>query len=232
MFHVLREAEMTDKVEVNDRSRGRFSATINAENVSFSDPKPDVRQLLNAVGFEAASDCILIQVFAHGTRSIGLDEHVNLREVGVERFWAFKADRIYRFTVDERGFEWGAATISEPVLRSIAHVEDDEVIILERQDEPDDVLRTENEVRLADAGTEHLRIEKRNVTVFFKEIAISISRGVYTTEQLIALFPIEEGYLLNLLSENGELVTLKPHQKIWVKDGMHFYSQVPGGGAS
>ncbi len=22
-------------------------------------------------------------------------------------FWAFRADRIYRFTVDERGFDWG-----------------------------------------------------------------------------------------------------------------------------
>jgi hypothetical protein len=46
------------------------------------------------------------------------------------------------------------------------------------------------------------------------------------------MFPIEAGYLLNLKTEDGELVTLKPGQKILVKNGMHFYSQVPGGGSS
>ncbi len=118
------------------------------------------------------------------------------------------------------------------MLRSIAHVNEDEVIILERQDQPDQELGPEDEVHLADAGTEHLRVEKRLVTVFFKDKPFHIPRGVYTTEQLIAIFPIEEGYLLNLKTEDGELVTLKPGQEIRVKNGMHFYSQVPGGGSS
>ena len=118
------------------------------------------------------------------------------------------------------------------MLRAIAHVKDDEVIVLERHEQPDQELGPDDEVRLADPGTEHLRLEKRFVTVFFKNKPFEIRRGVYTTEQLMAIFPIEPGYLLNLKTEDGELLTLKPGQEIRVKNGMRFYSQVPGGGSS
>jgi hypothetical protein len=223
---------MQAETETTVGTRGRFTVTINGQTIHLGDPVPDARQMLNAANFTPADDCILIQVLAHGTRAIGLDETVDLREPGIEVFWAFRADRIYRFTVDERGFDWGDGSIKEPVLRAIAHIKDDEIFILERQDQPDQELGPDDEVRLADAGTEHLRVEKRLVTVFFKTEEFHLQRGIYTTEQLIAIFPIEEGYLLNLKSEDGELVTLQPGEKIRLKDGMHFYSQVPGGGSS
>jgi hypothetical protein len=218
--------------ETDVRDRSRFSASINGQIVFFGDPVPDARQILNSVDYIPADECILIQIVPHGARAIGLDETVDLRGPGIDTFWAFRADRIYRFTVDERGFDWGEAKIKETTLRVIAHVNDDEVIILERREQPDQELGPEDEIHLADAGTEHLRVEKRFVIVYFKDKPFEIRRGVYTTEQLIALFPIEAGYLLNLKTEDGELVTLQPGQEIRVKNGMHFYSQVPGGGAS
>lgn len=220
------------ETETGARDKGRFTATINNQAVHFGDPTPSVRQMLNAANFVPADDCILIQVFPHGTRAIGLEETINLREPGIETFWAFKADRVYRFTVDERGFDWGAGTIKEPMLRAIAHVKDDEVLILKRKEQPDQELRPEDEVHFSDPGTEHLRVEKRLVEVFFKDKPYLIPRGVYTTEELMSKFPIEPGYLLNLKKPDGELVTLKPGEKIHVKCGMHFYSQVPGGGSS
>ena len=222
---------MNAQTEPNAHDPERFSATVNGQTLHFPDPVPGARQILNAAHFAPADDCILIQVFAHGTRAIGLDETVDLRDPGIETFWAFKADRIFRFTVDERGFEWGAPIIKEPVLRAIAHVKEDEVLVLERDDHPDKELGPDDEVDLAKAGTEHLLIKKRLVTVFFKDDPFHIPPGTYTTEELMAKFPIEEGYLLNLL-EDGVLVTLKAGQKTRVKNGMHFYSQPPGGGSS
>jgi hypothetical protein len=218
--------------EPGARIGGPFTATINGNSIRFSDPVPSARQILNATDFVPADECILIQVLTHGTRSVGLDETVDLRLPGVEVFWAFKADRIYRFTVDERGFEWGAAAIKESRLRTIAHVKDDDVLVLEQKNHPDHELGPDDEVRLAEPGTEHLRVEKRMVEVFFKDVPYLIPRGVYTTEELMAKFPIEPGYLLNLKTPEDELVTLKPGQKTAVKAGMHFYSQVPGGGSS
>jgi hypothetical protein len=218
--------------DLETSGRDRFSAEINGETIHLVDPLPDARKMLIAANYLPADDCILVQILAHGARAIGLDETVDLREPGVETFWAFRADRIYRFTVDERGFDWGDSRIGERMLRAIAHVKDEEVIVLERHEQPDQELGLEDEVRLAGFGTEHLRVEKRFVTVFFKDKAFQIRRGDYTTEQLMAIFPIEQGYLLNLKTEDGELLTLKPGQEIRVKNGMHFYSQVPGGGSS
>lgn len=213
-------------------SRGRFSVTVNGGIINLEDRTPTARQVLGEAGFIPADECILIRLFPHGTRAIGLDEVVDLHEPGVEAFRAFKGDRVYRFTVSERGYDWGDAKIKEPELRAIAHVKKDEILVLEKQDQPDQELGPDDEVRLADCGTEHFRVEKRFVTVFFKDQPFEIPRGVYTTEQLMAKFPIEAGYLLNLKTPEGELVTLKAGEKTRVKCDMHFYSQVNGGGSS
>jgi len=212
--------------------KGHFEATINTQPVRFEEATPSSRQMLKAANFVPADDCVLIQVLPHGTRAIGLDETVDLRQPGVETFWAFRTDRVFRFTVDERGFDWGAGTIKEPVLRAIAHVKDDEILVLERKDQPDKELCLEDEVRLCEPGTEHLRVEKRLVEVFFKDKPYFLPRGTYTTEELMTKFPIEPGYLLNLKKPDGELVTLKPGEKVKLECGMHFFSQVPGGGSS
>jgi hypothetical protein len=210
----------------------RFAVTVNGQVFRLHDPEPSTRQLLDLVGLQPADECILIQGFAHGTVAKGLDENIDLRTVGTEVFYAFRSDRIFRFTVNERGFDWGQAEITEPVLRAVAHVGDEETFLLERQDEPDQELHPDSVVRLGHAGTEHLRTVKKTVTVYFKDVAYELPRGEYTTEQLMAQFPIEQGYLLNLLKDDGELVTLKPSQKTTLKDGMQFFSQPPGGGAS
>lgn len=223
---------MHNEAKSNDDSPKPFSATVNGQKLGFTDATPSARDILNAADYVPADDCILIQIFSHGTKAIGLDETVDLREFGIEAFWAFKSDRVYRFTVDERGFDWGDATIKEPMLRSMAHVKDDEIIVLQRKDQPGKELGPEDEVRLSDPGTEHMCVEKRLVTVYFKDAPYELARGVYTTEELMAKFPIQQGYLLNLKTQDGELVTLKPGEKICLKNGMHFYSQVPGGGSS
>ncbi|TAM79643.1 MAG: hypothetical protein EPN47_17735 [Acidobacteria bacterium] len=88
-----------------------------------------------------------------------------------------------------------------------------------------------DETETSSRNQEHSPLEKDLVTVVFKKEEFKIPEDCYTTEQLIAKFPIEPGYLLNL-KVDGELVTLKPGQETCVKNGMHFYSQVPGGGSS
>lgn len=216
----------------NGANAHKFKVTINDAALSFVDPIVQGRQLLSKGGFDPADEHVLIQLLDHETRSVSLDEPVNLRGDGVENFRAFKNDREYRFTLDGKGCEWGSATISEPDLRRICGAGDDKILILARESEPDLDLAPGETVNLSEAGTEHIKTAKRLVTVFFKKDAYKIPRGVYTTEQLMAQFPIEQGYLLNLQQEDGELITLQPGQKIRVKDGMRFFSQVPGGGSS
>jgi hypothetical protein len=216
----------------NDVRQRAAGTVINDTAYKFQDPVPDVRQMLTKAEFVPADECILIQVFAHGARALGLDETVDLRLPGIETFFAFRSDRVYRFTLDGRGFEWGEAKISEPRLRQVGHVDDNSVIVLERDDEPDLVLKITDFVSLGHEGTEHLRTKSRLITVFFNDEATEIPRGSYTTEELDDIFGVEPGYVLNVKDKNGQLQELKKGERTHVKEGMRFYSQVPCGGTS
>ena len=150
---------------------------------------------------------------------------------GTEVFRAFKTDRIFRFTLNGHGFEWGADKIPEPELRAIGHVPDDEVLVLEL-DGVDLDLKPTDVLDLGEAGTEHLHTEKRFVTVFFENKPREIARGVNPTEQLKQLFGVQEGYVLEVINDEGQLTPLKPGAKLRVKGGMKFFEQVPCGGSS
>lgn len=208
-----------------------FVATINDFEFRFSDPVPDGGQILSEAGFLPAADHVLIQLLRHGTRSVGLDEPIDLRQQGAEAFRAFRSDRVFRFTIDGRGYEWGNGKIAEPELRRIAGVGADDVLVLE-QDDQDIDLNTGDAVRLGESGTEHLRTAKRLVTVYLDGVERKIPRGAYTTEDLIRVLGVESGYVLNVVNAQGQLVTLEPGQPTRVKEGMKFFSQVPCGGSS
>ena len=210
---------------------GKFLTTVNDVEFHFADPVPDGGQILGEAGFLPAGDHVLIQLLRHGTRSVGLDEPVDLRQEGTEAFRAFKSDRMFRFTINDRGYEWGAAKITEAELRRIAGVGDDDVLVLER-DGKDTDLNADDIVELADSGTEHLHTGKRFVTVYLDGVEKKIPSGTFTTEELICILDVEAGYLINLLDAQGKLVPLQPGQIISIKDGMKFFTQVPCGGSS
>jgi hypothetical protein len=209
---------------------GRFEAKVNDTIYSFSDPTPIGRQILGDAGFLPADDHILIQILRHGTRSIGLDETVDLREAGTEAFRAFKSDRVFRFTIDERGYDWGDVSITEPTLRSLSDTPADRVLVQETDDGDVD-LEPGSVIDLGVRGTEHLHTSKHLVTVSLDSVDKTIPRGAYTTEELIRVLGVEAGYLLNVL-KNGQLVALKPGETLRVKEGMKFFTQVPCGSSS
>ena len=145
--------------------------------------------MLAAAGDQPADDFVLIVLEAHGTRLVGLDERVHLRKLGPHDFRSFKSDHVFRFTIDGRGYEWGVAIISEPELREIGRLPEDEVLIVKR-DGNDEVLGPENKLDLAKPGTEHLVTKKRLVKVFYDSEPKQIPAAVYTTEQLINIFGV------------------------------------------
>jgi len=210
---------------------GQFFTEVNGEIVKFSELAPKGERVLDKAGCTPAGDYVLIQLLRHSSRSVGLDEAVDLAVEGTEVFRAFKSDRIFRFTLNGHGFEWGLAKIPEPELRAIAHVPDDEIILLEREGHDVD-LTCEDVLDLGAAGTEHLRTEKKLVTVYFENEPRELPHGVYTTEELKRLLGVKEGYILEVINEEGNLTPLKPGQKTRLKNGMQFFEQVQCGGSS
>ncbi|MGX9574268.1 multiubiquitin domain-containing protein [Mesorhizobium sp. f-mel] len=210
---------------------GSFATTVNGVVVKFAKPEPTGGRVLEKAGFDPFNDHVLILFTRRGSRSIGLDETVNLALAGTEVFRAFKSDRIFRFTLNGYGFEWGVAKVLVQELRDSGHVGRDEIVVLER-DGDEIELPHDGVINLAPGGTENLHTEKRLITVYFENDPREIPRGKYSTEQLVSLFGVQAGYILEYLNNEGQLMPLGPDGELRVKDGMKFFEQVPCGGSS
>jgi hypothetical protein len=78
------------------------------------------RALLGLAPFRPVEDHALFAVLIDGLlEEIRLEETIDLR-AGVERFLAFKSDRIYRFLLDGREFHWGGRFISGSTVLGLA----------------------------------------------------------------------------------------------------------------
>jgi multiubiquitin len=210
---------------------GAQEIIVNGRALLVTDIEPSGSQILSEAGFEPVDEHVLIERMKIGSRLVSLDERVDLKGVDGPRFYAFRTGEVFTFTVNEHGFQWGRPMITEPELRDFAGVPDEDVLVQEEGDDEPRVLNHADRVELGACGTEHLRIEKRLVTVFVDNIEKQIPRGIYSAEELLVLLQVQAGYLLNLATDNG-LMPLKPQQRIRVKDGMRFLTQVPGGGSS
>jgi hypothetical protein len=204
---------------------------VNGREFELPEANPDGRRILLTSGFEPPDDHVLIELLRHGTRSVELEEEVDLQGPELKVFRAFRSDRLYLFTLDGHGYEWGEAVITEKELRTLAAIPDDRVLVLEHSGGEELILGPAALINLAEQGTEHLRTELRLVRVFINDNERLIPRGDHTTEELLKLLDVTPGYLLNVL-DHGQLKTLQPGQVVDVKEGMKFYSQAPGGGSA
>lgn len=210
---------------------GSFNTKVNGVTINFTKPERSGARILEKAGFLPVGDHVLILFTLKGSRSIGLDETVDLALAGTEMFRAFKSDRVFHFTLNGHGFEWGVSKILVQELRDSGHIGRDDVLILDRDGDEIEIPHG-GVVNLAPSGTEHLHTERRLITVYFENDPREIPRGKYSTAELISLFGVQAGYVLEYINAEGQLTPLGPDDKLRVKDGMKFFEQVPCGGSS
>ena len=155
-------------MSTHDRQLGhgqhRFPVAVAKADFDFhalevDDPKPTGRQLLKAGGFTPPEEHLIFQVLDDGAlEERRLDETVELREKGAERFIAFRSDRSFRVEIDARRFEWGAAKLTGLVAKQLAGADPACTgVWLARRDEPDLFIEDADVVELVAAGVEKLR---------------------------------------------------------------------------
>ena len=128
-------AEVTERNKIEDleecaregrtpRDGDRFRVRINDNRFVVTDPLITGRQLLDEAGNRPVEDFLIFLKLRNGLlEEIRLDETVDLRKPGVERFLVFKSDRSFRFELDGRRFEWGATRITGLTLKKLADVD-------------------------------------------------------------------------------------------------------------
>lgn len=143
-----------------------FQIRINDQPFEVRDPVVTGRQILDLAAKRPASEFIVLQFLPDGLlEEIRLEESTDLRERGVERFITFESDRIFRFTLDEREFVWGAPLISGAKLKELAGIDPAKFDVWQEVRKSDDRLFDDKEkANLDEKGTERFFTAAKTTT--------------------------------------------------------------------
>lgn len=207
---------------------------FNPRSARIDDDRVTGRQIAEAAGFNSIDEVIVLQQLPSGAlEELRPEELVDLAQPGVERFFVIEGDATYRFFLDGLKLEWPRAKVNASTLLRLARKGDEFEVVQQLEDAPDKVVDDDDVVDLSHKGTEQFKTRKvsKLIKVLYNEQPFELTKGTYTTEQLIAIFKVEPGYLLDLWVD-GKLVELKPGQELKLKAGMHFTSHPPRGQSS
>ena len=192
------------------------------------DPKVTGRQLLEVAGFRPAEDHLLFQQLDTGAlEERRLDEIVNLRTKGTERFIAFSGDRSFRVEIDERRFEWGASELSGLIAKQIAGADPAYTgVWLERRHEADRFIGDCDIVKLDAEGLERLRTGPLFL-LWIEGKEFRWSEPTITTEQIAELGGWNPSLGVQEIDRSaGTARTLEPREVIDLKDLKTFAKKI------
>ncbi|MET1416825.1 multiubiquitin domain-containing protein [Roseibium sp. HPY-6] len=133
---------------------GIYAFEVDGQTISTNDPIINGRMIRSSAGLNPVSDYVIIELGSATSRSLGLEEWVDLRVAQNARYLSFEGDRTYSLTINERGYEWGAEELSAKDIRRYAGVPDDHELILDSQrDQP---IADDEIIRLSRKGVERV----------------------------------------------------------------------------
>lgn len=166
-----------------------FQYELDGQIVTTDDAVVSGRKIRASGGLNPASDYLLIEIGDVSSRSLGLEEEVNLTQSAPPAFRSFKGDRVYSLTINERGFEWGADEISATDVRRYAAIPEDHELILDSK--RDRLIEDDDVVRLKSEGVERILSRPAEpICIIVNTIEEYVRPGRITFEQLAKLaFP-------------------------------------------
>lgn len=137
-----------------------YRIKLGIENLAFStievaDPVPTGRQILESAGLNTRADYVLVAILDSGDfEDVRLSETFDLREKGAERFIAFKTDRDYKFTLNDRQLIWGHPNLPAEVLYVLSGFAPDEAVFQDVRGGEDRLIEPEEILDLDAPGVE------------------------------------------------------------------------------
>ena len=230
---------MTDRSDHLDTAKGRFTARLAESDFQFSkvaffERKPEAGAMLRQLGKTPTLDHRLIRLTYPGTKSYDNDDRVDLKTAASPDFLICEADRLMACAIDEVAYDLPVTQIQGKHLRLIACISDEQTLFLECMDEPDREIGLEDWVDLGGKGVERLYSKESTVTICLDDLNNDyvVPRGRYTMAQLIAIFGLPAGKVLNYVNRKGKLTPFKDSESLEVFEGMKCFSHAASGGSS
>ncbi|GJI89005.1 multiubiquitin domain-containing protein [Duganella hordei] len=160
-------------------------------HIDVPDPVPTGRQILNCAGLDRRNDYLLFALLTSGDfEDVRLDETVDLRGKGAERFIAFKSDRDFKFTLNDRQMAWGHAELLGSVLYELAAPSEEEAIFLEVRGGEDRLIEPDDLINLDAPGIERFIVAPRPITgyvIVVNAVEETVPDKHVTFEQVVKL---------------------------------------------
>lgn len=138
----------------------RFGVEVNGSVIPSADDDLDGRQVRSMSGHDPAADYRLIRIHDRYTAAVGLEDQIHLEEGEMPRFRCMEGDLDYPFTVDDRGWEWGAGSIDEADVRAIGRIAEDRELVMSVIDGDDLVIPRGGSIPLSGRGVERIYSRK------------------------------------------------------------------------
>lgn len=201
---------------------GPYSILVAQESTSFvtlemDDPVPLGRQILAAAGVRADGEFSLFNILDTGDfEDVRLDEPIDLRRPGAERFIAFKSDRGFKLTVNGSQVIWGLPTISGTDLYALSKPADSEAVFMVVRGGEDRQIEREDQLDLTTPGVEHFENAPKHdlkLVIIVNGRETEVASPHVTFEQLVAIaYPGEPPQPNITYSVTYRKVASFPHQ--------------------
>jgi hypothetical protein len=179
---------------MSEQTERQWKIKIDDQVYETTDPVLTGRQLLDIAGKRPVEEHLVYFLDKINLlEDISLEETVDLRERGIERFLTFRNDRSYRFELDGRRQDWGAAMISEPTLRKLAGVGDEYRVWLERRGQEDKQLAPGDIVSLEPQGVERFYTGRDDTNAGATTCLIPQADRRYVDEHELSIEEVVEG---------------------------------------
>lgn len=132
-----------------------------------ADPVPLGLQLLSGANLRPAEDFSLTAWLPSGDfEAVGLHQPFDLRGKGVEKFIAFRSDRLFRLVANDFDVLWGEAAIPGTVLRVVTGARPDQALYLDVPGGQDRLIPDDGSLDLTAPGVERVVLGPRPVADF------------------------------------------------------------------
>jgi Multiubiquitin len=164
---------------------------LNFRPVNVPDPVPTGRQVLDGAGLDRRNDYLLYAILASGDfEDIRPDETFDLRGRGAERFIAFKSDRDFKFSLDDRRMAWGRTELPASVLYELADLLPGDAIFLQVRGSEDRLIEPKDRIDLEEPGIERFITAPRPNTdyvILVNAVEETVPDKHVTFEQVVKL---------------------------------------------
>lgn len=205
----------------------KYQFSVDGVLYGTDDQVMDGSQIRQAAALAPASGFILVQVAGGVVTSIGLEEQVRFHGDKIAVFHSFEGDRIYTLTVNERGWEWGAPSISAADIYRHGGIDEEMELVLDSNG--DEVIPMDAFVKLDGKGVERIRSrEAKMVIIKVNGRSKSVEKRPHSYREIASLgypdpnfetFNYTITYLHGVHGAEGDLVE---GEIIAVKKGMVF----------